>query len=70
MKNNERVPFELPIMEVAQPPPFKELLSKAKTPEQIEKALDQIKEYWYSRGLSDMAKMYEKTLTENDSRKI
>lgn len=61
MLNKQKPAFDLPVIEVAQPPPFKDLLSKCKTEEQIDKALDQIKEYWYSRGLADMAKMYEKT---------
>lgn len=64
MINKQKAPFDLPIKEVANPPPFIELLHKCKTNEQIEKALNQIKEYWYSRGLRDMAKMYEKTLSE------
>ncbi len=59
--NKQKGSFTLPIKELAQPPPFKELLLKAKTEEQIEKALNQIKEYWYSRGLADMSKMYEKS---------
>lgn len=61
MLNKQKPSFDLPVREVAQPPPFKELLLKCKSEEQIEKALDQIKEFWYSRGLADMAKMYEKT---------
>lgn len=54
--------YPLPIKEVAQPPPFKDLLLKCKTENQIEKVLEQVKDYWYSKGLSDMAKMYEKVI--------
>jgi hypothetical protein len=62
---NQKRPFKLPIKEVSNPPPFIKLIGKAKTPEQLEKTLEQIKEYWYSRGLRDMAKMYEKVLSDD-----
>jgi hypothetical protein len=62
---NQKPPFKLPIKEVSKPPPFIKLIGKAKTTEQLEQALEQIKEYWYSMGLRDMAKMYEKVLSDD-----
>lgn len=62
MKKVDQKRYPLPVSEVAQPPPFKALILKCKTEYQLDKAIEQIKQYWYSKGLRDMAKMYEKTL--------
>ena len=66
MKHIEQIFYKLPIKEVANPPPFIKILTKCKTKGDFESALEKIKEYWYSKGLADMAKMYEKVLANAD----
>lgn len=66
MINKQKAKFDLPVVEVSKPPPFIKLLTKCKSNGDFESALEKIKEYWYSKGLADMAKMYEKVLSNAD----